>query len=173
MNRVGRITADAAKTSRAVLYRRWPTMFDLLQDVYAFKAKKLFEGEFFKELKDNGSLRLDLLQLLRIYQEVYAEIGIDVLNNYYYIRMQDKENLKKPAEHVQAVEKHLMAIEGILTRASARGEKTSRVSKITLMLPFDLIRIENLVRIGHFDQARMETIVDEVLLPVYLQTSAI
>lgn len=31
--------AEAARTSRMVLYRKWSTMFELLEDVYAYKAK--------------------------------------------------------------------------------------------------------------------------------------
>jgi AcrR family transcriptional regulator len=159
--------AAEANTSRTVLYRRWPTTFDLLQDVYAHKAKRIFEGDFFDLLKNNGSLRADLLQLLQLYQKVYEEIGVEVLNNYYYIRMQDKENAKKPAIHTSALEKHLNAVTMILKNAENRGEKTKAISKITLMLPFDLIRVENLIRIGTVNKKRLETLVDEILLPVF------
>jgi AcrR family transcriptional regulator len=173
MNEVGHTNltfqqiADAAKTSRTVLYRRWPTTFDLLQDVYTHKAKKLFEGKFFEQIVDNGSLRLDLLQLLTLYQRIYEEIGAEVLNNYFYIRMQDKTNMNKPGVHVTALEKHLGAVEKILEYAKKRGEKIKAISKITLMLPFDLIRIENLARIGNINNQRLEVMVDEVLLPVF------
>ena len=173
MNEVGHTNltfaqiAEAANTSRSVLYRRWPTTLDLLQDIYTYKAKKLFEGQFFEDLIDTGSLRGDFIHLLEIYQGIYAEIGVDILNNYYYIRMQDKENLKKPIIHAIALEKHIEAIKKILQRAQSRGEETNAVSKITLMLPLDLIRIENLVRIGNIDDNRIKVLVDEVLLPIF------
>jgi len=177
MNEVGHTNltfqqiADAAKTSRTVLYRRWPTTFDLLQDIYTYKAKKLFAGDFFDEIKSTESMRDDLIQLLSTYQNVYEEIGIEVLNNYFYIRMQDKERTKKPIVHVSAVEKHVQAVRKILSNAERRGEKPRKVSKITLMLPFDLIRMENLVRMENgVNLNRIETMVDEILLPVFKET---
>jgi len=159
--------AEAAKTSRTVLYRRWPTTFDLLQDIYTYKAQKLFEGEFFDTLKNTGSLRGDLLQLLNVYQGVYTEIGAEVLNNYYYIRMQDKEDTKEPAIHTRAADKHLGAVKKILVQATERGEKVKKLSPITLMLPFDVIRMENLIRPKRIGKKRLETMVDEILLPVF------
>src|ERR1700742_3827036 len=131
--------ADAAKTSRTVLYRRWPTMFDLLHDIYTHKAKKLLEGGFFEKQEDTGSLRGDLLLLLNIYQAVYTEIGITILNNYYYIATQKESNA--PATHSDAAYKHLQAVKNILENAKARGEKVKKISTITMMLPFDLVRV--------------------------------
>jgi AcrR family transcriptional regulator len=159
--------ADAANTSRTVLYRRWSTMFDLLQDIYAYKAKKLFEGSFLDQMKDNGSLRADLVQLLTIYQNIYNEIGADVLNNYYYIRSQDKTQQKKPSFHASALDKHLHTVNDILARANQRGQQTKTVAKITLMLPYDLVRIENLIRPECLNAERILTLVDEVLIPVF------
>ncbi|SDD98694.1 hypothetical protein SAMN05216464_103251 [Mucilaginibacter pineti] len=122
--------ADAAITSRTVLYRRWPTTFDLLQDVYTHKAKKLFEGKYFDKIVDNGSLRLDLLQLLTLYQSIYEEIGAEVLNNYFYIRMQDKENMNKPAVHVTALEMHLGAVEKYWKMRKREGSKLRQLVKL-------------------------------------------
>ncbi|TSJ44667.1 TetR/AcrR family transcriptional regulator [Mucilaginibacter corticis] len=160
--------AAAAGTSRTVLYRRWPTILNLLQDVYIHKAKKLFDGSFFDELQDTGSLRNDLIELLSLYQRIQLEIGIDIINNYYHIRLQDKEHDKRPAAHDLAREKHLQAVRRILDRAEARGEPIRNISQLTLMLPYDLIRIENLVRPGNLDNDRIENLVDEVLLPAFV-----
>ncbi|ACU60163.1 TetR/AcrR family transcriptional regulator [Chitinophaga pinensis] len=159
--------ADAAKTSRSVLYRRWPTTFDLLQDIYTYKAKRLFEGDFLEEMKDTGSLRGDFIQFLTFYQQMYMEIGADVLNNYFYLRMQDKENNKEPVVHTAALDKYIRAMETLLEKAQSRGEKVKKVSKATLMLPFDMIRMENLVRPDNISEKRLESMVDEVLLPVF------
>jgi AcrR family transcriptional regulator len=159
--------ADAAKTSRSVLYRRWPTTFDLLQDIYTYKAQRLFEGDFLDEMKDTGSLRGDFIQFLTFYQHMYREIGADVLNNYFYLRMQDKENNREPVVHTAALDKYIRAMETILEKAQSRGEKVKKVSKATLMLPFDMIRMENLVRADNISKKRLESMVDEVLLPVF------
>ncbi|WP_208745779.1 TetR/AcrR family transcriptional regulator [Pedobacter kyonggii] len=159
--------AEAAKTSRSVLYRRWPTTFDLLQDIYTYKAKKLFDGEFLDKLEDTGSLRGDLNQLLTICQSVYDEIGSEVIINYYYIRLQDKDNSREPQVHTKAVNKFVEAMKTILENAKSRGENIKVTSGVALMLPFDLIRIENLVRMQGIDSKRLETLVDEILLPVF------
>lgn len=161
--------ADEAQTSRTVLYRRWATTFDLLQEVYAYKAKKLFEGDFFDELRDEGSLREDLLQLITIYQKVHTEIGAEIINNYYFLRAQDKEENKELPIHKQAIEKYTTVTENILTNAERRGEKIKKVTQISLMLPYDLIRIENLIRPNNITKKRLMSIVDEILLPVYLK----
>lgn len=173
MNEVGPMNitfaqiADAAKTSRPVLYRRWSSTFNLLQDVYAYRARKLFEGDFFATLGDTGSLRGDLLALLEVYQGVYMEIGLDVLNNYYYLRMLDKTNEKELPIHTAAVTKHVEAVRKILEAARSRGEKLNNISAVTMMLPFDLIRMENLVRPGNATPDRLSIMVNEVLLPVF------
>ncbi|GEP91686.1 transcriptional regulator, TetR family [Chitinophaga terrae (ex Kim and Jung 2007)] len=160
--------ADEARTSRTVLYRRWSTPFDLLQDIYSYKAKKLFDGAFFDELKDNGSLRKDLLQLLTVYQKVHTEIGAEIINNYYFLRAQDKNDNNELLIHKQAVEKHLNATKKILANAEKRGEKIRKISPITLMLPYDLIRTENLIRPTNISKKRLTMMVDEILMPVFV-----
>lgn len=159
--------AQQANTSRTVLYRRWPTVVELLQDVYAHKAHQLFSGAVFEGLADTGSMRGDFVQLLTVYQGLYEEIGSDTLNNYYYLRLQDKANQHEPAIHTRAVDKHLAAVEALLQKAQQRGELVRTVERITLMLPFDLLRLENLIRVGNMTATRIETLVDDVLLPVF------
>ena len=161
--------ADEANTSRTVLYRRWATTFDLLQEIYAYKAKKLFDGLFFKELKDNGSLREDFIQLLTVYQKAYSEIGAEIINNYYFLRSQDKDDANELPVHQQAIVKYLNATKEILTNAEKRGEKIKKTSQITLMLPYDLIRTENLIRPNAITKKRLAMMVDEILLPVFLK----
>lgn len=161
--------ADEAKTSRTVLYRRWATTFDLLQDIYSYKAKKLFDGAFFDELTDNGDLRKDLLQLLTVYQKVHTEIGAEIINNYYFLRAQDKDDTKELPIHKQAIEKYLDATKKILTNAEKRGEKIKKTSQITLMLPYDLIRTENLIRPTNISKKRLTMMVDEILMPVFVE----
>lgn len=161
--------AEEANTSRTVLYRRWATPFDLLQDIYTYKAKKLFEGAFFNELKDNRSLRGDLLQLMTLYQKVHSEIGAEIINNYYFLRAQDNGSSNEPDIHKNAVAKYLNATKNILTNAKKRGEKVKSVSEITLMLPFDLIRTENLFRPNNITKKRLTVMIDEILLPVFLE----
>src|SRR5215217_2776160 len=139
----------------------------LLKDIYTYKAKKLFDGDFLDNLENTGSLRGDLNQLLTFCQSVYNEIGSEVIINYYYIRLQDKDNSREPLVHTKAVNKFIEAMKTILQNAELRGEHIKVTSGVTLMLPFDLIRIENLVRTQGIDKKRLETLVDEILIPVF------
>ena len=159
--------AKAAKTSRSVLYRRWPTTFDLLEDIYSFKARKLFGGDFFKKLRPTGEMRADFVQLLTLYQGVYREIGPDIINNYFYIKTQNRQSGDEQHYHPDAVKLHIDAVEKILCAARDRGKKIRKVEKRTMMLPFDLIRMENLVLPGNVKAARIRMMVDDILLPVF------
>ncbi|MCO5235491.1 MAG: TetR/AcrR family transcriptional regulator [Chitinophagaceae bacterium] len=161
--------AEEANTSRAVLYRRWTTPFELLQEIYNYKAKELFDGSFFDKLKDNGSLRSDFLQLLTLFQNTYKKIGAEIINNYYFLRTQDSDNSQETEMHKNAVEKYLRTMERILQNAETRGEKIKKVHHVTLMLPFDLIRTENLIRPENINKNRLATMVEEVLLPVFTE----
>ncbi len=161
--------ADKANTSRTVLYRRWKTPFELLQEIYTYKAHELFEGYFLEELKDTSSLRNDLLQLLTVFQNTYNKIGAEIINNYYFLRTQDKDNNQETEIHKKAVNKYLTTMEKILLKAESRGEKIKNVNRVTLMLPFDIIRTENLIRPENINNERLSIMVDEVLLPVFLK----
>lgn len=52
-----------------------------------------------------------------------------------------------------------------------RGEVIKEVSDETLTLPFDLIRMENILRQDGIDEKRLEVLVDEILLPVFLDNN--
>lgn len=60
--------ATRARTSKPVLYRRWPTKADLV--VAAMKQAGLFER---RELPDTGSLREDVLVSLRNFNDSRAD----------------------------------------------------------------------------------------------------
>ena len=47
------------------------------------------------------------------------------------------------------------------------AHEIKKLSPVTLMLPFDVIRMENLIRPKRIGKKRLETTVDEILLPVF------
>ena len=159
--------AQAAKTSRTVIYRRWQTKFDLIHEIWVYKTKKaLGDGELIDKIKDTGSLRGDLLQLLTLYNKLYTEVGPEIMNA---ILFEMGQNNKKMAEiTVGATNKNILVMRKLLGFAIARGEKIKKVSDATLTLPFDLIRVEYLIRKDLIDDKRLESLVDEILLPVFL-----
>ncbi|WP_020155877.1 TetR/AcrR family transcriptional regulator [Caldibacillus debilis] len=158
--------AKAAKTSRTVIYRRWQTKLDLIHEIMVYKMKKVLDGELIDKIEDTGSLRGDLLQLLTLYNKAYLEVGPEIMNA---ILFEMGQNNKKMTEiTVNATNKNILVMQKLLGFAKARGEKIKEVSETTLTLPFDLIRVEYLMRKGVMDEKRLELLVDEILLPVFL-----
>jgi AcrR family transcriptional regulator len=158
--------AHAAKTSRTVLYRRWNTKFDLIHEIMEYKTKNALGGELIDKIEDTGSLRGDLLQLLTLYQSIYTEGGLEIMNAILFEIGQDSEKLSKI--ETNARNKNILVMRKLLGFAKNRGEKIKEVSDATLTLPFDLIRVENLLRRETMDAKRLELLVDEILLPVFL-----
>jgi len=159
--------AKAAKTSRTVIYRRWQTKLDLIHEIMVYKMKKVLDGKLIDKIEDTGSLRGDLLQLLTLYNKAYLEVGPEIMNA---ILFEMGQNNKKMAEiTVNATNKNIRVMQKLLGFAKARGEKIKEVSETTLTLPFDLIRVEYLMRKGVMDEKRLELLVDEILLPVFLE----
>jgi len=158
--------AKAAKTSRTVIYRRWQTKLDLIHEIMVYKMKKVLDGELIDKIEDTGSLRGDLLQLLTLYNKAYLEVGPEIMNA---ILFEMGQNNKKMTEiTVNATNKNILVMQKLLGFAKARGEKIKEVSETTLILPFDLIRVEYLMRKGVIHEKRLELLVDEILLPVFL-----
>lgn len=158
--------AQAAKTSRTVMYRRWKTKYDLIREIMVYKMTNILGGELIDRIEDTGSLRGDLLQLLTLYQSIYAEIGPEIMNAILFEIGQDRK--KKIEIEVNATNKNILVMRKLLGFAKNRGEKIKEVSDVTLTLPFDLIRVENLLRKDVIDRNRLELLVDEILLPVFL-----
>lgn len=158
--------AQAAKTSRTVIYRRWKTTFELVHEIMVYKTTKALGGELIDKIEDTGSLRSDLLQLLTLYQRIYSEGSHEIMNAILFEMGQD--NKKMSEIEIHATKKNILVMRKLLDFAKARGEKIKEVSDATLTLPFDLIRVENLLRKKTIDVKRLEVLVDEILLPVFL-----
>lgn len=158
--------AHAAKTSRTVIYRRWKTTFDLIHEIMVYKTTNALGGELIDKIEDTGSLRGDLLLLLTLYQNFFTEVGPEIMNAILFEMGQD---IKKMSEiEVNATNKNILTMRKLLRFARARGEKIKEVSDATLSLPFDLIRVENLLHKDVINAKRLELLVDEILLPVFL-----
>ncbi len=156
--------AKAAKTSRSVLYRRWANMFDLLMQIVDDRFSKALGGQLIDRIENTGTLRGDLLNLLALYQSTYAEIGPEILSAVLFEIGQG--NNKVPEAEVDAAAKNILVMRKLLESAKSRGEKIKEVSDIILTLPFNLIRMENLMY-KNVDSNRIVLFVDEILLPVF------
>ena len=156
--------AKVAKTSRSVLYRRWANMFDLLMEIVDDRSSKALGGQLIDRIENTGTLRGDLINLLTLYQSTYTEIGPEIMSAALFEIGQGNKKVHEAEADVTA--KNIMVMQKLLKNARSRGEKIKMVSDITLTLPFNLIRMENLMH-KNVDSNRIALFVDEILLPVF------
>lgn len=156
--------AKAAKTSRSVLYRRWANMFDLLMEIVDDRSSKALGGQLIDRIENTGTLRGDLINLLTLYQSTYTEIGPEIMSAALFEIGQANKKVSEAEADVTA--KNILVMQKLLKNAKSRGEKIKMVSDITLTLPFNLIRLENLMY-KNVDSNRIALFVDEILLPVF------
>ncbi len=161
--------AQAAQTSRTVLYRRWETPLDLLHDIVVEKLLHALGGDFIDMIEDTGSLRGDLLHMLTLYQRYYTEVGPEIMNAMLFEMSQNSPAMVAIGQN--AVKKNIEATRKTLDFARARGEKLKDVSEFALRLPFDLIRMQYLLHRTAIDARQLELLVDEILMPVFSETA--
>jgi AcrR family transcriptional regulator len=162
--------AQMTRTSRTVLYRRWETPFALIREIMVYKSQKVFNGEFIDKIEDTGSLRGDFLLLLTLYQSLYREVGPEIMNAVLFEVSQNSANRANISQN--ALEQNIEAMRKVLAFALARGEKIKDVSPLTLSLPFDLMRLDMLLHRAVIDASTLERLVDEILLPVFLDKNS-
>jgi AcrR family transcriptional regulator len=145
--------AARAGTAKTVLYRRWHSRAELV----VAAIRRLF-GSVSDRVPDTGSLRGDVLSLLRTLRDRYRKVGPDVLHGVTL----ELEHL--PSSQFQIIPDAMMTI---LERAAARGE--ARVEGVTprmLALPGNLLRHEQMLRRTTVSDAVLEEIVDDIFLPL-------
>jgi AcrR family transcriptional regulator len=151
--------ATRARTSKAALYRRWPSRADLVIDACtAHGVTKL-------EAPDTGELRADLLALLRqIAAKLDSPLG-GILRGLLAEMTRDEEFARLVRERIHTAGP--TAISVILARAVERGEVEPRIlSSRRALVATDLIRNQFLLYGAPVDDAVIIDIVDEVYLPL-------
>lgn len=153
--------AARAQTSRAVLYRRWPTKPALVQATLAHaRAKDPVE------VPDTGSLRGDMIELLHRTNRSRARIGAMVL---LQLAAYFAETGTGPAELREAFlpTDRANAFETVLRRAAERGEiDPARLTPRIVAVPMDLLRQELMMTLKPSPDEVIASIVDEVFLPL-------
>ena len=107
--------ADRAGTSRAVLYRRWRNRPELVLAVIR-RHRPLLSGE----IPDTGSLRGDVLALLRRMSSRLAEIGPETVYGLLGDYLGDADMFARSRDQLLSISAEVM--ETILKRAADRGE---------------------------------------------------
>ena len=156
-----------ARTGRTVLYRRWATPLDLIREIMTYRSAQALGGDLMDMIKDTGSLRGDLLYLMELYLKIYDSVGPEIMNAMLFEMSQN--NARIPTIKHDIGFRNVALMEKLLGFARARGEKIKRLSEITMTLPFDLIRMGFLWESRPLDEAAREKLVDEILLPVFME----
>jgi len=151
--------ASRAQTSRAVLYRRWPTRAELVRAAIRRVGERTPRIE-----PDTGSLREDVLAMLR--HSNASRLGMWVVLS---VQLADfyAETGVTPAElRRDLIGDRPSQMPLVMERAIARGEARSDISARVLRVPFDLFRSEAILRLGRVPDDELVAIVDEVFLPL-------
>jgi AcrR family transcriptional regulator len=171
--------AARAKTGVAVLYRRWTGKDDL-----ALAAIAHYGNMHPVELPDTGSLRGDMLTLLRDVNDTRQSFTVAITAAFAGLLassgltpsdVRDRILIRRPGYPLAGTPAEVR--EGILSaqpgvgllyqRAHERGEiDLDRVPAAVLALPFDLMRHDLLMTLKPVPPERLETIVDDLFIPL-------
>ncbi len=152
--------AQRAQTSRAVLYRRWATKPEIVRAAIGHAGQKERVA-----IPDTGSLRDDMVELLRRANQSRARIGITLamqLSGYYAETGTSLSELRNTF-----VTGHGDAVDTLISRAVDRGDADpAKLSPRVVGVPFDLYRQELLMTLKPVPDTVIEEIVDEVFMPL-------
>jgi AcrR family transcriptional regulator len=152
--------AARAKTSRAVLYRRWPSRAELVLAAHWRRSTLAQE-----DVPDTGSLRGDVLASLG---RLSANVGEVVGVLSFWLADSFNETGLTPSElRERELAGRPTSIEVAIERAVRRGEiGPGRISPRVASLPLDLVRHELVMRQAPVPHTVLVEIVDEVFLPL-------
>ena len=149
--------AQRAGTSRPVLARRWPSRPQLV--IAALRRHRpMLSGE----IPDTGSLRDDVLDVLRRVSARFADLGAETFYGMAADYFADPGLIPDVRTQVLQTGQEIMA--AILSQAAARGEVRDHIPPRVATLPIDLLRHELLLSPG--DEQAITEIVDQVFLPL-------
>lgn len=156
--------AERARTSRAVLYRRWPTKRDL---VLAAVLRVLAAEP--TTTPDTGSLRGDLVALLHAANDARARVAVQVA-----ARLAGDADAPTLGELRDALARRRGdAMGAVLERAHARGEiATADVPRAVRRVAFEVLGYRVLVSRRAATPEEIAEVVDEVVLPLLRAAAA-
>jgi AcrR family transcriptional regulator len=151
--------ADRAGTSRAVLYRRWRNRPELVLAAMR-RHGPLLSGE----VPDTGSLRDDVLALLRRMSSRLAEVGPETVYGLLGDYLSDADLFFSSRHQLLDISAEVM--QTILKRAADRGEARAGVETRIATLPTALFRNELFLARTPPSEGTLVEIVDDVFLPL-------
>ncbi|WP_018752285.1 TetR/AcrR family transcriptional regulator [Paenibacillus sanguinis] len=160
--------AKQAGTSRTVLYGRYSDKVGLLYALVQFRFTQAHGGNMVDLVREQGSLREDLLSVVKLYQEFLTTVGAELMGAILFEL--SVKNVQLQRLSLLGRDSNIEMMQKIQEFAKRRGEIHHEFTNRQMSLPFDLLRFENMVRGGDVTENYLMELVDEVLLPVYLNT---
>jgi AcrR family transcriptional regulator len=151
--------AERSRTSKASLYRRWPSRAELVVDA----VRSTYPDR--DELPDTGDLRADILGLLRLAADRIAGPAGEAARGLIVETLRDPELTRAARERM--IQAHPQPMLHILRRAAARGHVrrealTPRIANVGTAL----LQHHFLIHGAPVPDAVIVEIVDDVVLPL-------
>lgn len=154
--------AVRARTSEAVLYRRWAN-----KDQLVLAAIEHHRNANPVAVPDTGDLRGDLLAQLTTVSEALAGYFAIAAAAAFSGLLADTGLTPAQARDQLMDGQSLPPVRTIYRRAHDRGEiDLDRIPPAVLAMPFDLVRHDLLLNLEPLGSARVQSIVDELFLPL-------
>ncbi|MBV6695884.1 TetR/AcrR family transcriptional regulator [Kitasatospora aureofaciens] len=159
-----RLTMDGvaarARTSKPVLYRRWPNRAALVIAALGRNAPD------YQDPPDTGELRSDLAAFLRGLLHRFDDLPMDAVHGFLVDLLRDPE-LRVRFRTGLTASGPVDALVAMMRRAADRGEiNAARLTRRTASLPLDLLRDAFLVSGTVPPDHVVDEILDEVVLPL-------
>ena len=150
--------AAGVGTSKPVIYRRWPTRARL---VYA--ALRANQPALSFETPDTGSVRGDIMLILRRISEMVDELSPEVIFGLIAELLHESDSSLFAEVH----ERNAKIMMEILNRGVGRGEiAAEKLTPRLAALPFDLVRHQLVLLQQPLSAQDMEEIIDRIFLPL-------
>lgn len=154
--------AARARTGIAVLYRRWAN-----KDQLVFAALEHHRNSNPVAVPDTGALRSDLIAQLTASSEALAGFFAIATAAAFSGLLADRGLTLSQARDKIMNAQPLPRVRLIYQRAHDRGElDLERIPAAVLAMPFDLVRHDMLMDLEPLRPARIQSIVDELFLPL-------
>lgn len=159
--------AKRAKTTRSVLYRYWEDTFTLIYEAsrQAVMKSPNWHGSVIDQSFNSGSLRTDLLEMLKSLRDNSQLFPKNFLSFMYFEQAQGKKHMDERILDIES--NNLIIIERILARAQERGEARENIAKNAKLLPFQISRYHIFIDNKLMTDDDISHLVDEILLPIY------
>jgi AcrR family transcriptional regulator len=155
--------AVRARTSEAVLYRRWPNKDQLV--LAAIERHRQINPVAVPD--DTGALRTDLLAQLTNLSEALAGYFLIAAATSFSGLLADSGLTPAQVRDKMMNAQQAPAVPTVYRRAHDRGEiDLARIPKAVLDMPYDLVRHDLLMDLKPLGPDRIRSIVDELFLPL-------